>query len=163
MKWLTHYVPESGVLLLVGLIVSHVAWGLDEANMALGGGQIRQSDLTQLLFVHSSKAQAKRQASSRRLNLEVADPGTESTEKVKLAELAALFDSSIGGDRLDWFERNTYHVKRIQRIWLAHLRKVRMRKPLKKGMRIGNALLGFKPTISEAGSSVQQTPRIEEE
>ena len=38
MKWLTHYVPESGVLLLVGLIVSHVAWGLDEANMVLGGG-----------------------------------------------------------------------------------------------------------------------------
>ena len=30
MKWLTFFVPESGLLLLVGLIVSHVAWGVDE-------------------------------------------------------------------------------------------------------------------------------------
>ena len=33
MKWLTFFVPESGLLLLVGLIVSHVAWGVDEVFM----------------------------------------------------------------------------------------------------------------------------------
>ena len=33
MQWLTFFVPESGLLLLVGLIVSHVAWGVDEVFM----------------------------------------------------------------------------------------------------------------------------------
>lgn len=35
MKWLTFFIPESGLLLLVGLLVSHVAWGIDEALMFL--------------------------------------------------------------------------------------------------------------------------------
>ena len=39
MQWLTFFVPESGLLLLVGLIVSHVAWGLDEILMNLNATQ----------------------------------------------------------------------------------------------------------------------------
>ena len=39
MQWLTFFVPESGLLLLVGLIVSHVAWGLDEILMNLNAIQ----------------------------------------------------------------------------------------------------------------------------
>ena len=35
MKWLTFFVPESGLLLLVGLLVSHVAWGVDSIVLAL--------------------------------------------------------------------------------------------------------------------------------
>jgi len=36
LNWLTFFVPESGLLLLVGLVVSHVAWGLDEFLMSQG-------------------------------------------------------------------------------------------------------------------------------
>jgi len=35
MKWLTFFIPESRLLLLVGPLVSHVAWGIDEALMYL--------------------------------------------------------------------------------------------------------------------------------
>ena len=53
MQWLTFFVPESGLLLLVGLIVSHVAWGLDEILMNLNATQfsfIKEQHIKWVLF-----------------------------------------------------------------------------------------------------------------
>ena len=97
--------------------------------VSLGDGEVRPTDLNQLLHIHTQKERASTMQPS---NLEVAAPEHSNDGVRELARMASQWDvmrlstaaeaELPDGSRMEYFKRNLDQVARLQIMWMRRLR-----------------------------------------